>query len=323
MGGDEVGPDPSMFDEHGCVRRELLGTTCNGLRPVNGPNFDGKECCYDVCHMPVPCGRPLIVRDEARVAPAARRADWCAELSGEVRATSVTLRDALRRAWLADAALEHASVASFARFSLELMAVGAPAALVAGAHAAALDEVEHARACYALAAAYGDERAEGARVGPGAMALDGLSLRIALLEVATAAVVEGCVGETIAACAALRAREFCADPVVAAVLERIAADELVHAELSYRFVAWALGKLGVGARPALRAAFERGLRQLEASEGPRPDELAAYRAAGRLDGDAFARVVRTARSEIVEPCMRALLDGSARAVVAEGVHASA
>lgn len=40
-------------------------------------------------------------------------------------------RVCLRHAWLADASAEHASVASFARFALELMAVGAPGGLVA------------------------------------------------------------------------------------------------------------------------------------------------------------------------------------------------
>jgi len=36
---------------------------------------------------------------------------------------------------------EHASVASFSAFSLQLIAVGAPSPLLQGAHQAALDEV--------------------------------------------------------------------------------------------------------------------------------------------------------------------------------------
>jgi hypothetical protein len=45
---------------------------------------------------------------------------------------------------------------------LELLALGAPAELVEKAHVAALDEIEHARICFALASAYGGER-----YGPG------------------------------------------------------------------------------------------------------------------------------------------------------------
>jgi hypothetical protein len=49
----------------------------------------------------------------------------------------MTCRKAPRALWRA--LFQHASVASFARFSLELLALGAPPDLVAAAHAAALD----------------------------------------------------------------------------------------------------------------------------------------------------------------------------------------
>jgi hypothetical protein len=66
------------------------------------------------------------------------------------------------------ALLEHASVASFARFSLQLMAAGAPASLVEAAHRAALDEIEHARLTFRLASRY-----EGRALGPGPLPVDG------------------------------------------------------------------------------------------------------------------------------------------------------
>ena len=47
-----------------------------------------------------------------------------------------------------------AEIASFARTSLDLLALGAPADLVAETHRAALDEIEHARIAYALASAF-------------------------------------------------------------------------------------------------------------------------------------------------------------------------
>lgn len=55
-------------------------------------------------------------------------------------------------AWVAQARSEHASIASFARLTLELMAAGAPLRLIARVHEAALDEVRHTEQCLALAA---------------------------------------------------------------------------------------------------------------------------------------------------------------------------
>lgn len=43
--------------------------------------------------------------------------------------------------WRLAGLAEHSSVAAFGRVALELMAVGAPGRLVAGAHQAAIDEV--------------------------------------------------------------------------------------------------------------------------------------------------------------------------------------
>ena len=49
---------------------------------------------------------------------------------------------------------EQASVASFARFSLDLLSVGAPADLVDDAHDAAKDEIQHAKLAFGLASFY-------------------------------------------------------------------------------------------------------------------------------------------------------------------------
>src|SRR5690606_37693683 len=116
---------------------------------------DQEVCCYhwfDYCS-----GRPLLAGDDAVAAPVRAGSTWLGEhvpqhMLGEPDA------DQRRRPaadWLADAQMEHASVAAFARAALELMAVGAPAELLAGCAEAGLDEVRHARLCFALAAAYG------------------------------------------------------------------------------------------------------------------------------------------------------------------------
>jgi len=50
--------------------------------------------------------------------------------------------------------LEHASIAAFARFSLQLLSLGAPAGLIDDCTRALGDETAHARLCFQLASAY-------------------------------------------------------------------------------------------------------------------------------------------------------------------------
>ena len=64
--------------------------------------------------------------------------------------------------------MEHASVAAFARFTLHLMSLGAPAALVERSNAALADETLHAKLAFAIASGYA-----GRAIGPGPLAIDG------------------------------------------------------------------------------------------------------------------------------------------------------
>ncbi len=59
-------------------------------------------------------------------------------------------RRALAEDWGRAAATEHASVGSFARFTLDLMRFDAPPDLVESAQRAGLDEIHHARLCFGL-----------------------------------------------------------------------------------------------------------------------------------------------------------------------------
>ena len=132
------------------------------------------------CWGPPPCGigRPLLAGGRARTARAAARDDWAAGDAGvDTGDLDAPTRAALGRHWTAVAALEHASVASFARFTLHLLVLGAPPSLVAEAQRAGLDEVEHATPARAGAAhgsrarprvgarARGDPRGGAARRG--------------------------------------------------------------------------------------------------------------------------------------------------------------
>lgn len=195
------------------------------------------ECCYALRH---PCmgGRPLVDDDVAQLAPLRTGAGWMAELGfGELNE-----REGL--AWLEDAQMEHASVASFARASLELLAVGAPAELVAECHRAALDEIEHARLCFAMAA-----RCLGRTMEPGPLPIPA-PRPCSLIDVARSTLIEGCFAETVAALVAMRTP---ATGLAREVLDRIARDETAHAALAFRILRWCVSAGGDDVARAIAA----------------------------------------------------------------------
>ena len=100
-------------------------------------------------------------------APLARADTWrgaARPTFPNVASLSADARAAIAAGWTDAARGEHASVPAFSRLSLTLMAMGAPSDLVEAAHRAALDEIEHARMAFGLAAIYA-----GAEVAPGAL----------------------------------------------------------------------------------------------------------------------------------------------------------
>ncbi|MBZ5710533.1 ferritin-like domain-containing protein [Nannocystis pusilla] len=276
-----------------------------GFQLACGPFTVDGECCH-VIQYSWNCtdGRPFLVEGTARTAAATRRRDWLADAPGPadefIAVLDPAARAELAALWTADALAEHASVASFARFTLQLLALGATPSLVQDACAAQLDEVVHARLTFALAAAYG-----GAPVGPGPLALDGaLAGPSDLTAIIVAVVREGCVGETLAAAELDLAARTCDDPALAATLRRIAADEQRHAALAWRTVQWALGRGG----PALRRAVADALTVRIVA--PPPDRLdpAVLRRHGRLPAAERVALAAQCMRSVVIPCARALLD---------------
>jgi hypothetical protein len=139
------------------------------------------------------------------------------------------------RYWQAAAQMEHASIAAFARFTLQLLQLGAPRELCLASQEAMRDETEHARLCFALAARYA-----GAPVGPGMLPMAGALEEMSLAAIARVTFLEGCIGETNAALEAAEALTMATDGEVQQTLARIASDERRHAELAWRFLAWAI-----------------------------------------------------------------------------------
>src|SRR5262245_21652767 len=154
-------------------------------------------------------------------------------------------------AWCHDAVGEHASVASFARFTLELLAVGAPPKLLVASQDAGRDEIHHAQKCFTIAS-----KLAGKKLGPGPLDVSGVDGARDLASITVATVKEGCVNETVSAWLAKERSEGARDPELRAALAKIAEDEGRHAELAWQFVTWAVQKGGTPIREAAIRAFE-------------------------------------------------------------------
>lgn len=214
-----------------------------------GPAELEGSCCYTVVlgEGAIP-GRPFGVEGQA-----VRTADTVVAdpASPASRAQAQGARQPeLSAYWRRVAELEHASVASFARFTLQLMALGAPPSLLAQSQQAGLDEIEHARLAYGLAERFGGAamKAGGLDVA-GALTPELMHDPVAILR---AALHEGCIAETLAAAMAAVAAQRCEDAETKAALEQIAEDELRHATLAWEVMAWARTAYPEALRQALR-----------------------------------------------------------------------
>lgn len=283
-----------------------------------------------VCDSSTQCaiGRPFLVDGESRVAVICSSEDWLGSLDQQLQdwsgpeaardaeAIAPAARAELARAWARVGLMEHASVAAFARFTLELLALGAPADLVVRSTRAQLDEIGHAEAAFRLAS-----RFAGRPVGPSELAVEGSLGSPSLRTSVELAVLEGCVGETLAALEASEALEQAIDPEIRTVLERVVQEEASHAELAFRFVRWALQRdasLAETVQEALSRAQRAESLSKPAPQGGWDEVLLAH---GIVPETRRPRVRRQGLREVVTPCLNALLE-SARGARLQNVSGS-
>lgn len=276
-----------------------MSTHLSGCTIATTSLSDTGECCYRVFHGTC-CGRALIVEGEARQGQLRPRADWCetrswradAELPDDERAE-------LAAAWAEDALMEHASVASFARFALELLGAGAPASLIEDAQRASLDEIVHARLCFGLASGFA-----GRDLGPSALNLRGVELERSLADLAVAVLLEGAVGETLAAALAREQLTLAGDARCREALEVIARDEAAHALLAWRFLRYAVDRGGANVVERLRSAARGAPRQLAEPTSRMPADV--WNHYGRLTSEQQRRAVDEAWREVIAPAVQLL-----------------
>lgn len=172
-------------------------------------------------------------------------------------AESQTVLSAVSKKWVEYGLAEHASIASFSRHSLQLLALGAPATLVEEAHRAALDEIQHARICFGMAAQYSNSSEPH---GPGQLDItNALPESTNSHSVLQSVIEEGVVGETTAAVEAALASLLATDSSVSQTFRGIANDEARHAALGWKFVHWrvSLGSPVPAIRDEMSVAFHQ------------------------------------------------------------------
>jgi hypothetical protein len=206
-------------------------------------------------------------------------------------------------AWLEAGLGEHASVAAFARFVLHLLSLGAPPDLVRAAIRAMDDEVEHARLCFGIAKRFTEMPA-----GPGPMNLSGVFAGPDdLHSILQAAILEGCIAETISARCAQESLKRLKDDSIQPALTRIAEDESRHADLSWDFVAWILAS-DPSLKDTAAACFARALDHRTSDLGEEPEECAALEDFGHLTNSSRAQLAGAVIQNEIRPRMDALLN---------------
>ena len=258
---------------------------------------DSRECGGSICGI----GRPFLVDGEPRRAEVEQRVDWALSPYGiDIDSLDDRQRRVIGEAWLEIARMEHASVAAFARFTMELMSLGAPPSLVIGSQQAALDEVEHARIAFGLASHY-----VGVDYGPTEIDIDGALGQVNARHAVHTAILEGCIGETVAALEAAEAAERAEDPRVARILERISDEERRHASLAWRFVKWAVQSGRVSA-DWLEACFDEALAEAPPPVPPDTDD-ALLLAHGHIPRSLSRKLRGEILEKVVRPAATALL----------------
>jgi hypothetical protein len=291
-----------------CTGTADLCTTdadCAGFGYCANSASTRRECSNAVC------GRPFLVTDCARLADVTSRGDWLnSRVTPDLAGLSPLRRAELSAHWARLGQMEHASIAAFARFNLQLLSLGAPGELIEACNRALVDETAHTRLCFALASEYG-----GAALGPARLDIEHCFEDASLEGIMKLVLREGCLGETVAALEAIEAAAVATDPAVKSVLSRIARDEQAHAELAFQFLAWALTQASPEARAQLEREAQRALDEFEAAALARPsdqrrDSLASD---GIIGTEALRAIHLDAVREIVEPLSSAILRQSASA----------
>jgi len=249
-------------------------------------------------------GRQLRSHGRVLLAPVAPASGWTTQsLSAEVDAN---VRSAVAAQWRENGRTEHASVAAFARVTLDLMALGAPASLLSAAGRDALDEVRHAELCFSLARSIDGQTASPGPFPEASATRARSSVRsVALAQLAVDSLVDGALHEGVSARVIAKLAKRCEDDATREVLKELAADEGRHAAHGWDVVLWCLAEGGAPVSSALLGALD-GLPPTMRSPLPEGAADGSWERWGlhghALDADEYARTLTDLRARVQKAC---------------------
>lgn len=284
------------------IRSRCQSGTRSWYQDVAATVPKGKDCCYQRTMGPRrPCGRLFYVEDTATVATTEHTHDWMGQNVDAPEQFDDDIKAFAAKAWLDDALEEHASIAAFSRATLELMRLGAPAQLLERYQVASIEEIDHARQCFALVNALTGQPASAGRLEVEGPRQD---LRAIIEDVFWG----GCVGESVAALCATRASTQCVWSAAQKTLHQISEEEASHAAL-----AWSTMYFFASIEPAMV------LEILQAAKPPQPTtpkhrvDDAQWMALGRLTPAQEATATMDAWRSVIEPFATQLIQDIQRA----------
>lgn len=216
----------------------------------------------------------------------------------------------LAQVWTDAGLAAHAAFSAQAEFAVHLLRLGAPASLLHGSARALLDETVLAAACLELAQRHGAERL---RLTVTPRRNDGAHIERAELVLSTLR--RGCIAATVESSCAREALEHCTDPEARELLQQLQHTRARSAQLSWRFLSWALRDTGPGLADQVRVlvltAFGSQPSALELSTHQR--QLLRH---GVLTHEQRRGIEQRVLRDIVLPCMENAL---ARAATSNSV----
>lgn len=320
------------------ISRSLGGDTKLGCRTEQDQCVTGADCPMSPCRACVldsgagiwrcaeecfQLGRPFLVQGEAVLPEIESGSTWIGTNSWSPSTLDNAMAKRAGAYWLECARMEHASVAAFSRFALQLMHLGAPPERLEETAQAMQDEIAHAKVCFALA-----ERYSGRAQSAGTLEVSqALHHELDPAQIAVSLFLEGCVGESVAALEASEMSRLSTDPEVRDVLRKIAEDEHQHALLAWRSLGWMFECLPASSRNEVVNAVGQLVAELRQEiETPGAgievqfDELESH---GVPTAERKAVIRRQAIAQLVVPCASGLLAKQVRQATTRSRHRAA
>jgi len=268
----------------------------------NDTGMEGDTCCYTAVYREkvggAECaiGRPFIQENQPVVASLNRsNGSWKRNDIGVVGGTKKQ-RQFAGQFYLDVARYEHASVASFNRFALELIKFGAPAHLVQQAQMAAMDEIRHAQSAFAIANQLLSENLQ-----PGEMAIQ-CQLASSLEKFTSAVLEEAAIQETLAVLLAAEQLRIVQDPMIKSYLQEVVVEESRHSELAFATLRWCIEKGGESIKTLIRNRLNSEI-VLETNNYPEQ----AIAALGLPSQSDLKDIVQVGIERVIRPSLLSLL----------------